>query len=1337
MALAFISHSNQDQELARDLENRLASIGFASVFLDFDKDKGIDVGTSWERRLYQELEHCEAVLIVLTPAWLESKWCFAEFTQARALGKAIFPVIMSPVGERFFAGDIQYVDITKEGEGGFEKLSRSLTEIALNARGEFEWDHKRPPYPGLLAFQEEDAAVFFGRDDDIRRIIEKMNVRRSQGGAQLLTLLGASGTGKSSLLRAGLIPRQRRDPANWIIVPTIRPGRHPLDELARALGSAFVDERDWRTLRDQLAGEGATKALRTVAQDLQTKARAHHATVLLAFDQAEELFSMASAEDARAFMEVLSLVFAGDLPFLGLLVMRSDQLDRLQRAAGLTCRFEELSLRPMPFERMGEIIRGPAKVANLEIDEQLVSAAMRDSATSDALPLLAFTLRELYEHHGASGKLTLADYENLGGVGLNPLENAVRRAADETLAAAKPTDEEIDALRQAFVAGMVRINEVGEYSRRSQFWTELPAKSVRLIEALIGARLLVARGTESQQQIEVAHEALLRKWPKLTGWLDLERDLILGKRQIEVALADWKAAPVPLKGEALLHGLLLTRAREWLAMHRYALTAEEQAFIAASARSADARVRRQVLLRRMVTWGSIASAVTFAGLSAVAVWQWNQSEKNRALSNHNLGLALLTQAEVLMKQEKPARAFITASIATGMQQLKGQTDLTSFLGQGTDAYLRARTIANISGASAVFPRAVVDAKLPVYAVSITSRGDLVAFAGQDQKVKLLRTSDLTVFAQLEGHGHRINSVRLALDGALVATASTDRTIGLWDTKKNQATALCGHAAPVDDVDFHPGGEWLASAGRDGLVQVWNTRSHAKATAFQDVEGWAQAVRFSPDGELLSYADQAGNVVVRKTADWAVVTRIKGLEKDVISLAISGDGKKLVSGTYAGAVRVRSLPEGANLGSLSGHNDKLWRVSFTPDNLIATASWDGTVRLWDSETFQHAATIDAHDHWVNDVAFAATGAMVTASEDGRVRLWDVAGTTPMFRTNTDHDQDVPRAAFSKDGRIFASGSLSGKVRVYRFDERGRLQRLCDQVQHPSWVLGLALTSDGSLLASIGTAAGAKDNFIALTDTKRCETIRRINLGEVHLTNLRIDPADKYLAGTTQDGAVRLFDIASGVETRVFRGHSGAVTGVSFDATGELLASAGRDRQIIVWRVADGGVVRQLRGHEAPIWFMQFSADGQLIASGGGERAIRIWDWKSGQQLPHKVVTHTTVAGLLFLADGTHLVVGDDDRSISVWNTSTWRRTATLSALVGVRGPLAAHPSLPLIAFDGENGAVRFWDLARGGSQAKVRQRPTLEGTRVRFTDDRSGDPVQGAAPVATATISACK
>jgi hypothetical protein len=234
MARIFFSHSSRDEAQASRLIAWLRSRGFTDVFLDFDKHGGIPPGARWERELYRELTDCEAVILILTTNWFDSKWCFAEFTQARALGKAIFPLIEAPTGEMLVSSDIQHLNLVKDREGGLERLAAELTRIALNARGGFPWDRTRPPFPGLLAFSEADAAIYFGRDDEIRRLVEHLNARRAQGGAKLVALLGASGSGKSSLLRAGLLPRIGRDTHNWIVLPAFRPQLHPLDELAQA-----------------------------------------------------------------------------------------------------------------------------------------------------------------------------------------------------------------------------------------------------------------------------------------------------------------------------------------------------------------------------------------------------------------------------------------------------------------------------------------------------------------------------------------------------------------------------------------------------------------------------------------------------------------------------------------------------------------------------------------------------------------------------------------------------------------------------------------------------------------------------------------------------------------------------------------------------------------------------------------------------------------------------------------------------------------------------------------------------------------------------------------------
>jgi hypothetical protein len=209
MARIFISHSSRDTEVAARMKAWLESEKFETTFLDFDKDGGIPPGADWEKTLYREVEQSQAVIIVETPNWVNSKWCFAEYAQARALGKAIFPVIETPTQDSPISPGIQKLDLTGDREGGLKRLLPELVWIALDAQGGFKWDSARPPFPGLLAFQEADAAIYFGRDDDIRRLIERLQARRAQGGAKLIALLGSSGSGKSSLLRAGVIPRLR------------------------------------------------------------------------------------------------------------------------------------------------------------------------------------------------------------------------------------------------------------------------------------------------------------------------------------------------------------------------------------------------------------------------------------------------------------------------------------------------------------------------------------------------------------------------------------------------------------------------------------------------------------------------------------------------------------------------------------------------------------------------------------------------------------------------------------------------------------------------------------------------------------------------------------------------------------------------------------------------------------------------------------------------------------------------------------------------------------------------------------------------------------------------
>jgi hypothetical protein len=625
MARVFISHSSRDNEAAAEIKRWLGERGFETPFLDFDKHAGIPPGADWEKALYREVERSEAVVIIQTPNWHDSKWCFVEFAQARQLGKAIFPIIDGPVGESRIAQDVQALDLRSNRAEGLERLGGELTRIALDAQGGFTWDASRPPYPGLLAFEEADAAVYFGRDDESRRLIERLNARRAQGGIRLIALLGASGSGKSSLLRAGVIPRLKRDRRNWIVLPPMRPQARPIDELTRCLAVAAGEGYDWRKLQVDLLSRDPVPAFADLASTLQIRASANEAQILLPIDQAEELFGAADPDQAERFLTVLSSAITADLPIIAVMAIQSDHLGGLQSAAALTARFEEFSLGPLPLARIPQIIQGPARVAGLHVDDELVQQAARDAETEDALPLLAFALRELHDRAGQDNRLSLAEYQAMGDpqAGLTPLENAVRKAADAVVTAVgDPAD--MVALREAFVPAMVRVNDEGEYVRRPVRWDELPGRAHWLLEALIKARLLTAGGDGEAQMVEVAHEALLRKWPLLRSWLDEAREFLIGKQQLDRDLRDWDKAAARDKPTALLTGLKLNRARLWLNERPQQLSAPERSFIQASIAYAEAAESGRRRLRRTITGAALAAALV---LAVVALLAWRRGDQ--------------------------------------------------------------------------------------------------------------------------------------------------------------------------------------------------------------------------------------------------------------------------------------------------------------------------------------------------------------------------------------------------------------------------------------------------------------------------------------------------------------------------------------------------------------------------------------------------------------------------------------------------------------------------------------------------------------------------------------
>jgi hypothetical protein len=419
VARIFISHSSKDRRHAHRMQAWLDEHRHvASVFLDVDEEKGIVPGEGWERRLYREIEAADGIILIMTPDWMASKWCFAEYAQANALGKRIYCTIFSPVGGPWVAPEIQHVDLVDWNQGGARRLEAALAQLAESVEGGFAVRADRSPYPGLSAFEMEDAGVFFGRLEQTREVEDRLRALSQRRDRRMTTIAGASGSGKSSLLKAGLLPRLDRDRNAWIVLPHVRPERLPLTALAKSIGYALRDGGTaWQDIHRRLLTE-PERMLDDLIDRLRVDA-ARHATLLLPIDQLEELFTLAPLaepdNEVESFLDVIGYMMDEKRPFAILATLRSDFLTAMQEHDRLDRHCNLVSLAPLAAPQLRRIIEGPARRCNVVVEPALLDAIVADAKGADALPLLAYTLRVLWELPGRDpARLTLRDYAALG-----------------------------------------------------------------------------------------------------------------------------------------------------------------------------------------------------------------------------------------------------------------------------------------------------------------------------------------------------------------------------------------------------------------------------------------------------------------------------------------------------------------------------------------------------------------------------------------------------------------------------------------------------------------------------------------------------------------------------------------------------------------------------------------------------------------------------------------------------------------------------------------------------------------------------------------------------------
>ncbi len=1267
MARIFISYATPDRAIADEVSGWLRSTGH-EPFLDHDLRDGIGAGEDWEQRLYRELREVDAVIGVVTSSFLASNWCSAELGIASARGCRLIPLraeagVVHPLMRR-----LQDVDYQADPR---QARDRVLHAVRLVDDGGGTWREGDNPFPGLEPFTAALSQVFFGRTVQAREVGNRLRAMGGTGG--LLAIVGPSGCGKSSLLNAGVAPLLEGDP-EWLVAPSLVPGSDPLPELARVLAiTAHRRGLGWSASDVRGKLDAGTDGLRRVVDDLLVAGSGTHPRrLVVTVDQAEELFTRTTPAALHRFAQLLSGAVAG--PVRVIVAMRSEFLDDLRDLPALSgVPIEAYLLAPLDREALREVIERPAKVARLRLDDGLATQLVADTDSGEALPLLAFILRQLADGVPAGGTVALSRYRDLGGV-----RGALTRHADVAFTDAVRVSGLTEREVLAGLTRLVTVDETGRRGRRQIKLTSLP-ESLRVALGVFVERRLLLSDTDDAGQVwlTVAHEALLTEWGPLdTATADITAALRTA-RVVEQAAAEWTSAGRTehyLWDDKRLTDTLATLGITSNGGHPnpvaplVELDDEAQAFLNATTQRVHATKERE-RRRRTRTTTVLSTLLVLALIASVVAFQ------QRGTAQTQRGAAQTQRDNAIFNQ-------ITAQadrLRSTDLSLAAQLDLTAYRMRPT---LNLRT-ALITAGNTALSTPLTGHTSGVTSVAFSPDGHTLASGSADQTVRLWSVTDPThptfLTPPLTGYTNYVNAVAFSPDGHALATGIGDHTVRLWNvTDPTHPTSLgqplTGHTGDVVAVVFSPDGRTLASGSDDQTVRLWNvtdpTHPSPLGPPLTGHTGLVRAVAFSRDGRTLASGSADQTVRLWNMADPAHPTPLgrplTGYTGYVLAVAFSLDGRILATGSGDRTVRLWNVTDPVHatpLGRpLTGHTNYVDAVAFSPDgHTLATGSRDGTARLWNIPS----AVMSGHTSDVFAVAFSPDGhTLATGSDDRTVRLWNVANPVhpmPSGSALTSHTSFVFALAFSPDGHTLATGSGDRTVRLWNVTDPA----------HPT-ELGQPLTS---YTYPVSAGASSRDGHT--------------------------------LATGSYDGTVRLWNVANPAQPtplgRPLTGHTGIVAAVAFSPDGHTLATGSHDATVRLWNVTDPThpmpLGLRLTGHVNAVEAVVFSPDGHTLASGSFDQTVRLWnvtDPAHPTPLGQPLTGHTDgVTAVVFSPDGQILASGSDDQTVRLWNvTDPAHPTPLGQPLTGHTDHVVAvafSPDGQTLASGSQDHTVRLWEM----------------------------------------------
>lgn len=1117
------------------------------------------------------------------------------------------------------------------------------------------------PYRGLKAYGAEHSAWFHGRGEAANRVVGAL-------GRRAVLLLGPSGSGKSSLVHAGVLPalargEERPGAELWRVVKA-RPARDLL---------AALDDAGLHGARTS----GLVHAVRRNVAELTVAG----SRLLLVIDQFEELFTEHVHGRAATFTSILlaelCTVVQEATALTVVLVMRDDFYPQLAATAPQLLELLAPGTVNIPAAltriELEQIITRPAADVGLILEDGLAEQIVADLAAADerardgqvpvtVLPLLQLALLQLWEKRDGS-RLTFDAYRRMGRV-TGSLTSRCDQVVEELPAAQQPIARRmltalvrpgdparnVPAVRRQRPVSDLRELSIGQLCAAGAGFAEVDA----VLRALSTTTPLIVTHTPdgAEPVAELVHDALIRDWATLRGWVAQDaqfHDWLLRAQQRQERHAASRVRADLLGGSDLSEGLGWARQRR--------LPTPIEAYLTASRSAEQDRVRRHRIAVAVMAV-LLVLGLTAAG-TAVAQRRSAVQAEHAALSRQ---LAAQSQIQVTGNPD------LSALLAVHAHRVSATPEAVAAL---------------FGAASAIRPlrHTLLGHTGPVWSAAYSRDGQLLATGGGDATVRLWDLATGTGRAVTVTEGRPVLAVAFSPDGSTIAAATGEDTVRLWNTTTGRQTAAFSGQRGVRSVAFSPDGRTLATGSGEGDVRLWNTRT---GTAGATLTGHTDAVKslaFSPDGATL--ASGSGDTTVRlwRVEDGTNRAVLAQHRRAVNAVAFSPDSRTLatVSDDHTGRLW-RVGGSAASLATLVAHTDTVNAVAFSRDGrTVATASNDNTVRLWDTATATSKATLVRHSFAVNAVAFSPDGTtLATGGSDATVRLWDAA-TGPNRTILTGHG-DVWAVDFSRDGMLATAGG-DNTARLWDATTgtaRGVL------TGHTDSVLTVAFSPDGRTLAT-----GGDDHSVRLWDVAGRRQLVALTAA-AGIRSVAFSPDGRTLAAAGNDAKVRLWSLPSRKGKAVLTGHTEAVTSLAFAPDGRTLATASDDHTVRLWDTATGTLTATLRAHTDVVTSVAYSPDGTTLATASTDHTVRLWNAVTHASRVPLPVDGYAVNAVTFSPDGRVLATVSDNRTARLWDVATGTARGVLTGHTDTVHAVAFTPDGRMLATGSGDQTARTWD-----------------------------------------------